>query len=356
MAHSLVKDTQLQTRSSSIGGGRRLRVRGGVGSSKGSSALNTYESAGPADVKLKGDAAYIAAKYVSLEREARSHGNLVLAENYAQYAEHYRRLDGVLSQAQEQAASAKVGSLVTEDGKVDEKVESAGEHMPYGRSQGKGNKDDVSHPPLPRDHSQSDSGNSCGNQAVVVGVKDSQEEALERTEDISSSVVVADSSASSVAGGRTGTSSGREWRGGYSGNNRWPKGQSWGQRQARGRESKDRNRSADSVVPSVDDLPAFITAGITRDTATVDDDVVVSRAGEKQFSGKSGGSSSKVSDLDLSSPCAEGNGMHAVHSAYNDECSVTSTRNAPSDDDVEEARGAPRRYRRRRSTFAGDIQ
>lgn len=57
-----------------------------------------YESNGP-DVKIRGTAAHIAEKYVSLARDALSSGDIVTAENYLQHAEHYNRIVAA-SQAQ----------------------------------------------------------------------------------------------------------------------------------------------------------------------------------------------------------------------------------------------------------------
>ena len=50
-----------------------------------------YESNGP-DVKIRGTAANIAEKYQQLARDAHTSGDLVAAEAYHQYAEHYYRL------------------------------------------------------------------------------------------------------------------------------------------------------------------------------------------------------------------------------------------------------------------------
>jgi hypothetical protein len=52
---------------------------------------NFYESNGP-DVKLRGAASNIAEKYRQLARDAHTYGDLVAAEAYQQYAEHYYRL------------------------------------------------------------------------------------------------------------------------------------------------------------------------------------------------------------------------------------------------------------------------
>jgi hypothetical protein len=50
-----------------------------------------YESNGP-DVKVRGTASHIAEKYQQLARDAHTAGDLVAAEAYQQYAEHYYRL------------------------------------------------------------------------------------------------------------------------------------------------------------------------------------------------------------------------------------------------------------------------
>jgi hypothetical protein len=50
-----------------------------------------YESNGP-DVKVRGNAAHVAEKYLQLARDAQSSGDSVMAENYLQHAEHYFRI------------------------------------------------------------------------------------------------------------------------------------------------------------------------------------------------------------------------------------------------------------------------
>jgi hypothetical protein len=60
-----------------------------------------YESSGP-DVKIRGTAAQIAEKYITLARDASSSGDSVMAENYLQHAEHYNR---IIMAAQAQAAT-----------------------------------------------------------------------------------------------------------------------------------------------------------------------------------------------------------------------------------------------------------
>jgi len=59
----------------------------------------SYESNGP-DVRVRGNAAHIAEKYMQLARDANSSGDSVAAENYLQHAEHYFR---IISAAQDQA-------------------------------------------------------------------------------------------------------------------------------------------------------------------------------------------------------------------------------------------------------------
>lgn len=68
---------------------RRGRGRGGR---KPLNPLSrNYESNGP-DVKIRGTAAHVAEKYVSLARDALASGDIVQAENYLQHAEHYNRI------------------------------------------------------------------------------------------------------------------------------------------------------------------------------------------------------------------------------------------------------------------------
>lgn len=80
---------------------RRGRSRGSSGGGNGSHShhhrkgqnplARSFESNGP-DVKVRGTAADIAAKYITLARDAQSSGDPVLGENYLQHAEHYNRM------------------------------------------------------------------------------------------------------------------------------------------------------------------------------------------------------------------------------------------------------------------------
>ena len=70
----------------------RQRGRNNNGGRKHVNPLSrSFESNGP-DVKVRGNAAHIAEKYLQLARDAQSSGDPVLAENYLQHAEHYFRI------------------------------------------------------------------------------------------------------------------------------------------------------------------------------------------------------------------------------------------------------------------------
>jgi len=84
------------------GQNKRMRGRGhnhGHGHRKNHNPMSrVYESNGP-DVKIRGNPAHIAEKYVQLARDAQASGDPISAENYYQHAEHYYRL---IAAAQEQ--------------------------------------------------------------------------------------------------------------------------------------------------------------------------------------------------------------------------------------------------------------
>jgi hypothetical protein len=83
----------------------RNRHRGGSGGSSGGGGGNplsrVYESNGP-DVKVRGNAQTIADKYLQLGRDAQSSGDIVMAENYYQHAEHYLRIVAAAQAYQQQ--------------------------------------------------------------------------------------------------------------------------------------------------------------------------------------------------------------------------------------------------------------
>lgn len=88
---------------------RRGRGRGGSNSQnsnrKPQNPLSrNFESNGP-DVKIRGTASQIAEKYSTLARDASSSGDVIMAENYFQHAEHYNR---IIMAAQAQAVQPTV--------------------------------------------------------------------------------------------------------------------------------------------------------------------------------------------------------------------------------------------------------
>lgn len=72
-------------------GQQNRRNRGRGRNRTGNPLTKSYESNGP-DVKIKGTAADIAQKYMTLARDQLSMGNTVAAESYLQHAEHYNRI------------------------------------------------------------------------------------------------------------------------------------------------------------------------------------------------------------------------------------------------------------------------
>jgi hypothetical protein len=75
---------------------------GGGGSGGGGNPLSRiYESNGP-DVKVRGTAQTVAEKYLQLGRDAQVSGDIVMAESYYQYAEHYLRIVAAAQAYQQQ--------------------------------------------------------------------------------------------------------------------------------------------------------------------------------------------------------------------------------------------------------------
>jgi hypothetical protein len=84
-----------QNNNSNNNNNNKNRSRGRSNNNGGRKHLNplsrNYESNGP-DMKVRGNAAHIAEKYVQLARDAHGSGDSVMAENYLQHAEHYFRI------------------------------------------------------------------------------------------------------------------------------------------------------------------------------------------------------------------------------------------------------------------------
>ena len=72
---------------------RRSRSRNNRGRSNngGTNRSQVFDSNGP-EVRIRGTAHQICEKYEALAKDARSVGDLVLAESYLQHAEHYQRM------------------------------------------------------------------------------------------------------------------------------------------------------------------------------------------------------------------------------------------------------------------------
>ncbi len=71
--------------------GQQNRRGRGRGRKPQNPLARNYESNGP-DVKIRGTAAHVAEKYMSLARDALASGDIIGAESYLQHAEHYNRI------------------------------------------------------------------------------------------------------------------------------------------------------------------------------------------------------------------------------------------------------------------------
>ena len=71
--------------------GQQNRRGRGRGRKPQNPLARNFESNGP-DVKIRGTAAHIAEKYMSLARDALASGDMIAAESYFQHAEHYNRI------------------------------------------------------------------------------------------------------------------------------------------------------------------------------------------------------------------------------------------------------------------------
>jgi hypothetical protein len=73
----------------------RNRKPGGGGSNNNANATNpnrSWDSQGPENIKVRGNAQTVYERYMQLARDASAAGDRVLAENYTQHAEHYFRV------------------------------------------------------------------------------------------------------------------------------------------------------------------------------------------------------------------------------------------------------------------------
>mgnify|MGYP006286142053 CR=1 FL=1 len=71
--------------------GRRSRNRGNGNKRNQNNRSQVFDSNGP-EVRIRGTAFQVNEKYMALAKDAAAGGDLVLAESYYQYAEHYQRI------------------------------------------------------------------------------------------------------------------------------------------------------------------------------------------------------------------------------------------------------------------------
>jgi len=84
--------------------GQQNRRGRGRGRKTQNPLARNYESNGP-DVKIRGTASHVADKYSALARDAIASGDIIMAENYYQHAEHYYRI--IMSAQSQQAPGAQ---------------------------------------------------------------------------------------------------------------------------------------------------------------------------------------------------------------------------------------------------------
>lgn len=212
------------------------RSRGRNGGRKHVNPLSrNFESNGP-DVKVRGNAAHIAEKYMQLARDAQSSGDSVMAENYLQHAEHYFR---IVSAAQPQNGGAGQGDDLDDD-------------MPEPH-----NRFSSPQPVQPQPESQQDNGEAqpqSGNPQRERDPRENREMRPPRTRPVAEAVV-AEPAATTEAGG-----DGEEATPEVAADDE--------QRKVRERRPRRRrpvaeggNDPAAAPQPEVGELPAFITAG-----------------------------------------------------------------------------------------------
>ena len=72
--------------------GRNRKPGGGGGNANAANPNRSWDSQGPENIKVRGNAQTVYERYQQLARDAGSSGDRVLAENYLQHAEHYFRV------------------------------------------------------------------------------------------------------------------------------------------------------------------------------------------------------------------------------------------------------------------------
>lgn len=72
--------------------GRNRKPGGGGGNANNANPNRSWDSQGPENIKVRGNAQTVYERYLQLARDAAASGDRVLAENYMQHAEHYFRV------------------------------------------------------------------------------------------------------------------------------------------------------------------------------------------------------------------------------------------------------------------------
>jgi hypothetical protein len=72
--------------------GRNRKPGGGASNANSSNPNRSWDSQGPENIKVRGNAQTVYERYQQLGRDATASGDRVLAENYMQHAEHYFRV------------------------------------------------------------------------------------------------------------------------------------------------------------------------------------------------------------------------------------------------------------------------
>ena len=72
--------------------GRNRKPGGGGGNANAANPNRSWDSQGPENIKVRGNAQTVYERYQQLARDAGASGDRVLAENYLQHAEHYFRV------------------------------------------------------------------------------------------------------------------------------------------------------------------------------------------------------------------------------------------------------------------------
>ena len=72
--------------------GRNRKPGGGGGNANNANPNRSWDSQGPENIKVRGNAQTVYERYLQLARDASASGDRVLAENYMQHAEHYFRV------------------------------------------------------------------------------------------------------------------------------------------------------------------------------------------------------------------------------------------------------------------------